>query len=280
MKTNDHAELQSVFYLTLARAFLAPQEVATFAAFKQFLVEDLAELNDVLDYPIIEELASLQHELAGIPDHGALLGAYSALFLDPGSRIPINAGVYIDGAMMGDTVARIEVCFRARGLEKVDGFPDLADHVAVQLEFVAHLFELAAEAPEMQAAADMQASDFLHIFVAAWAPRLVAEIAEAGQRLGLAANPYLPLARIVEAVAEIDAAGVSPQYAMRRQQTAIEKARIRRASAGISDEDMAIIELKLREQGLSTDHLRIPLEGRDSAMGMTRAVPPEPRRKM
>lgn len=280
MKNENKAGFQSVFYLCLARAFLAPTKPAMFTALTHFLVEDLAELSDALDYPIAEELACLQHELSGITDHGALLGAYSALFLNPGSRVPINTGIYIDGAMMGNTVTRLEACYRAGGLEKTDGFFDLSDHIAVQLEFVSHLFGRDAEPPATQQAAPMRASDFLHVFVAAWAPRFAAEIEEATQRLALSAHPYLALARIVETVAEIDAMGVSPAYATGRQQTAIEKARRRRAAAGIGEEDMAIIEMKLRENGLATEHLRIPVEGRDSALGMTRATLPEARRRM
>jgi putative dimethyl sulfoxide reductase chaperone len=268
------AGLQSEFYLCLARAFLAPQHPASFDAMTRFLAEDLAELNESLDYPIVEELAILQHELARVSSSDMLLGIYSQLFLNPASRIPINTGIYIDGAMMGGTVARMEECYSKSGLEKSDGFRDLADHVAVQLEFVSHLFAHATDASAMQG------SDFLHVFVAAWAPRLSEEIEDATRRLALPTNPYLPLARIVEIAAESDAAAVSAAHAEGRKQTAIEKARAKRAESGIADEDMQAIEQKLRERGLATSHLRIPVDGRDAAMGMTRGTLPEPRRKM
>lgn len=293
MKTRDLAGLRAAFYLCLARAFMTPQSPCAFAAVKQYLVEDLAELNDTLDYPIVENLACLQHALSNVADHDALLTLYSTLFLNPASRIPINTGVYIDGAMMGNTVAQLEECYRNGGVEKSDGFFDLADHVAVQLEFVAHLFARTAEAPDepdepkalkalkisktgaSQETMPMQAVDFLHVFVAAWAPRLVEEIEQAGQRMALTANPYLALARILETVAEVDAADVCPAYARGRQSTAIEKARAKRATVGVTEEDMEFIELKLKERGLATEHLRVPLAGRDEARGWTNAAPPE-----
>lgn len=280
MNIKLNAGLQSEFYLCLARAFLAPQDLTTFDAMKRFLAEDLAELNDSLDYPVVEQLAYLQHEFAAIPDHDALLGTYSALFLDPGSRIPINTGVYFDGAVMGGTVAWMEECYRNNGVEKADGFHDLADHVSVQLEFVSYLYTHAADRSDKQEATAMLGNDFLHVYVAAWAPRLADEIEEAARRLALPANPYLPLARIIEIAAQTDAAAASPTYAMARQVTAIEKARAKRAAIGVTDEDIKSIEAILRERGLATEHLRIPVNGRDTAMGMTRATPPEPRRKM
>lgn len=274
------AGLQSEFYLCLARAFLVPQKFSSFDAMKRFLAEDLADLNDSLDYPIAEQLACLEQEFAAVPDHDTLLGIYSQLFLDPGSRIPINTGIYFDGAMMGGTVARMEECYRSNGLEKSDGFRDLADHVAVQLEFVSHLYEHAIEAPEKQGGTAMQGGDFLHVFVAAWSPRLREEIEEATRKLPLPANPWLPLARIVEISAEMDAAVASPAFAAARRQTNIEKARAKRAASGVTDDEMKSIELKLRERGLATEHLRIPVEGRDASMGLTRATPLEARRKM
>lgn len=278
MNSQLRAGLQAEFYLCLARAFLTPREQAAFDAMKKFLAEDLADLNDALDYPIVEQLAHLQHELAAIPDRDALLGVYSQLFLDPGSRIPINTGIYLDGTMMGSTVVRMEQCYNSSGLRKSDSFRDLADHVAVQLEFVSYLHARAIGITETQDGAAMRGGDFLHVFVAAWTPRFAAEIEEAGRRLLLATNPYLPLARIIESAAEADAA--LPEYAGGRQLTAIEKARMKRAANGITEEDMNFIEAKLRERGLATAHLRIPVERRDETMGMTRATPPEPRRKM
>lgn len=274
------AGLQSEFYLCLARAFMAPREQSTFDAVKRFLADDLAELNASLDYPIAEDLVGLQRELAGIPDHQTLLTVYSQLFLDPGSRVPINTGIYFDGAMMGGTVARMEECYRNSGLEKSDGFRDLADHVAVQLEFVSYLYAHTADLVGAPGAPALQGADFIQMFVAAWAPQLRQEIESAGSRLSLAANPYLPLARIIETVAEIDAVAASPAFAGARAPTNIEKARTKRAAIGVTEEDMIEIEMKLRERGLTTDHLRIPVEGRDAAMGMTRATPPEARRKM
>ncbi|HEY0847810.1 MAG TPA: molecular chaperone TorD family protein [Noviherbaspirillum sp.] len=272
--------VQSEFYLCLARAFLPPLQPAAFDAITRFLAEDLSELNDALNYPISDQLAELQCELARVPDQSTLLRIYSSLFLDPGSRIPINAGMYLDGAMMGGAVARMEECYRNSGLEKSEGFHDLSDHVAVQLEFVSHLYARAGQSSAQQGAAALQGSDFLHLFVAAWAPCLRSEIDAAARRLSLPANPYHALARIVEIAALIDAEAANPVLASARQQTNIEKARAKRSARGVTGDDMIAIEARLREHGLATDHLHIPLDDRDSEMGFSRAIPPEPLRKM
>lgn len=274
------AGLQSDFYLCLARAFLVPQTAETFDAMQRFLAEDLADLNDSLDYPIVEELAHLQRALAETPGHDTLLGIYSQLFLNPGTRVPINTGIYFDGAIMGGTVARMEECYRSNGMEKSDTFRDLADHVAVQLEFVAHLFSRAAEKAGALDSMTIQGSDFLHLFVAAWAPYMRSEVEQASRSLSLPTNPYLPLLRIIEIAAEVDAAAANPALATARQPTNIEKARAKRAGIGVSEEDMLAIERKLQERGLGTEHLRVPVDGRDEAMGMTRGTLPEARRKM
>jgi len=183
------------FYLCLARAFLAPKEGAAYRAFARYLADDLEDLSGRLGYPVSSELVGLR--AAAETDHLALLQAYSRLFLAPPAPVHINAGFYLDGAIMGGGVAAMEAWYRRHGVERSERLHDLSDHVSVQLEFVAYLY--AADAAP-------GAEQFLDAFVRRWLPPFCADLERAAARCGAAAASYLHLARLLRAAVECDAA--------------------------------------------------------------------------
>ena len=183
---------RAAFYLCLARAFLPPQEAAAYDAIKLHLADDLSDLVTTLNYPAADHLGNLRQEVAKVSDHLALLQAYSQLFLAPPVPVTLNAGRYLDGAVMGQATVAIEKCYRDAGLDRAGSFHDLPDHVSLQLEFVAYL--CAAEAAGGGSA--MKAGDFLASFVRYWLPPFVAAL-EAGCTKEAADRVYLCLARLL-----------------------------------------------------------------------------------
>ena len=274
---------RSDLYQMLAQAFLTPQSEAHFRAMVDLLADDLAELELDLGYGLDSDVSELRLALSCLADPQDLLQVYSGLFLQPPRPATLNVCFHLDGAMMGGTVSEIEAFYLHYGVERGEHFKDFPDHVSMQLEFVAYLFGRAAKAleadqPDTEAA--LAARHFLFAFVRRWVPHFVLSLETAGRQLELKANPYLPLARMLALAAEHDAV-LNPEWLKPKKQAeiAMEKARADYGSRGVSAEDMADMERKLREKGLSTEHLQIALGQRDAAMGLTAKSPPDPRRK-
>jgi TorA maturation chaperone TorD len=266
------------FYLCLARAFLTPLQPQAFDALRDALADDLAELGGSLGFEFAEELADYRRAIAAVPGRAALLQLYSRLFIAPPRSIQINTGGYLDGAINGGSVAAMEDAYRRCGVERGAGFHDLSDHLSVQLEFVALLYFLSVEAIEAGTPLpEVRPEHFLHDFVARWLPPFIRDLEHDAEDRGAPANPYLPLARILAAAVARDAVAPPIPDARRRAHRAITKARHDRAVRGVTAEDMEFIARRLREKGLSTDHLAIPPELRDEAQGLTRKQPPSPR---
>lgn len=271
------------FYLMLARAFLAPMEPEHFQAMADLLADDLADLDASLGYGIEAQVDALRAAMQKLANHEDLLVEYGQMFLQPPRAATLNVCQPLDGAMMGGTVSEIENFYRHYGVECGDHFKDLPDHVSVQLEFISYLYGRAAEgigAGEPDREAEKAAGHFLYQFVSRWVPHLALGIEKADRKLGLNANPYLPLVHILAIATARDAAPnpelVKPQ---KRVDVAMEKARQDYASKGVTPEAMAEIERKLREKGLSTDHLQVDLDQRNAALGLSAKQPPDTRRK-
>lgn len=274
---------RSEFYLTLARSFLTPQTEEHYKAMANYLVDDLEDLDRSLEYGIETQLDALRIAMSRLSNHEELLVEYSRMFLQPPREATLNVCYSLDGAMMGGTVSEIEAFYRNYGVERGDHFKDLPDHVSVQLEFVSYLYGRAAaelENGKLDTEAELAAGHFLYEFVSRWIPPFEAGIEKAGRNLKLKANPYLPLVRILSAATKRDAA-VNPDWVKtkKRVELAIEKARLKYSNKGITPEDMADIERKLREKGLSTDHLQVALDKRNEVLGLSAKTPPDPRRK-
>lgn len=275
---NDEASLNTLraqFYLCLAHAFLTPLQSGSLAALRDDLPVDLAELAKILGYDIADELDELQRRLRAIDDDAALLQQYSRLFLQPPVAVHINTGVYLDGSFNGPSVQALEAVYRAHGLERAASFRDLADHVAMQLEFAAWLFdhEDNDRGPEF-------GGQFITRFIARWVSPWCADLAQAERELKLCDAPYLPLAGIVRKAALHDAIPLSDaDPASTRREKALALARHKQAEKGVTAEDLAEIQRRLEARGLAVDHLAIDPMLRDAARGWQRMTPPMPRGK-
>lgn len=181
------------FYHTLARSFLAP--VARNAAAAMLcgeLAGKLADLDRQIGYGIGPELDACQRALdaVGYPEDLQLL--YAQLFLVPPRRQGIDLAPLFDG----DRMRELEACHAGAGVTMPEKRPVLADHLAGQLAFLSRLYAENARAPTP--------GRFIERYPARLVPALVADIDTAGVRFALDANPYLHLARILQAAFEFD----------------------------------------------------------------------------
>jgi TorA maturation chaperone TorD len=200
----------------------------------------------------------------------ALLQLYSRLFLVPPAPVSINSGRYLDAGVRGAaSELAMEQAYRRHGLARAEGFHDLADHVSVQLEFVASLFQsagAAAGAHETQALEE-EARRFLAGFAARWLPGFCADLAKAASEGGLS-GPYLHLARLLKVAVDTETALVPVERGGDRM--ARPRRRLPASGGGPAPEQLRRMAETLQSHGLAADHLELPLASRDSAMGLER----------
>ncbi|HEX6266765.1 MAG TPA: molecular chaperone TorD family protein [Burkholderiales bacterium] len=234
----ERAEL----YLCFARSFLPPAGEAAFAALRDTLADDLEALCASPGSSAVDEFRGA---VAAIADADALSRLYAKLFLAPPRRAQLNSGAYLDGGLMGRSVQALEACYRGCGLARSEAFRSPSDHVAVQLEFAAYLYACRPAA--------LAAGHFLDSFPARWLPDFISDLENASLEAG--AIPYLPLARLLAAAVARDAVPPPQEPRLERRRRALERARAKRAARGITPAEMAEIERRLRNKGLSTEHL-------------------------
>ena len=279
-RTHDLDTLKADFYLCLARAFMAPQDAAIFPALRDDLADELEELGSEIGYDIADMVSDYRRRIRAIPDADELLRIYSRLFLQPPRAVHINAGIYLDGSLNGGSVAAMETFYRGCDLERASDYLDLADHVAIQLEFIAYRYSHSlATKPESNTIAHT-AGQFIGRFVTRWIEGFCSDLEQAERELEMPGEPYLPLARILRQAAAWDAedhSELSP--AQLRQEKAMASARHKQVEKGIGEADLAEIRRQLEARGLSTDHLDVAPAQRDAMHGWQRMVPPTPRGK-
>lgn len=195
-------------YLTLARAFLSPSE-ADWEALRDGLPADLGDFATELGYPIGHQVEALARDLHALDSALPIQQAYGALFLQPPAPAHLNAAIHLDGALLGGSSIRMEEIYRRHGVERSDEFPDLPDHLSLQLHFVALLLGRAAldETPEENLSA---AGDFLHEFIVPWVGRFAVQVYAASEERELPMT-YAHLARILATIVPGDAQHLAPR---------------------------------------------------------------------
>lgn len=288
-----HLTERAEFYLCLARAFLPPREERDFHAIREYLATELAELGAAIGYPIGRTLEQFRAALARITDQQDLLQLYSRLFLTPPTPAHLNAGVYLDGGIMGGSVLQIENCYRRFGLAGSPDFHDAPDHLGSLLEFVAFLHASARETPETKSATTIpvrldEARDFAHRYLASWLPALCHDL-DAATAHG-PAGVYAALANVLRtavthdlartAVTTSEPVPVHPDSsAARPGPEAADQFHCRRCGTGfVPAQEMHAILLTLKRSGLGTEHLDLCPDCRTQAMGLSRMSPPDHKR--
>lgn len=154
----------------LAQAFLPPPETWSICDWAQPLIDDLSEMApdlpsldmDAVKSALATECARWAAD-APSGDADTWLVEYSRLFLVPPVPVTLNAGVYLEGALGGNSTQMMLACYEMAGVKPDERFHDLPDHVAMQLEFLARLYERAARGDQdAQAMAEEFAMEFVH----------------------------------------------------------------------------------------------------------------------
>jgi putative dimethyl sulfoxide reductase chaperone len=279
------------FYLCLARAFLPPMEERDFHAFKEQLAPTLEQLGGVLDYPIGPLLGEFRAALDRIAGKQDLLQLYSRLFLVPPALAHLNAGLYLDGAVMGQNTVEIEAHYRHAGLVRSPDFHDTPDHLSLLLEFLAYL---CIQAEEKRAADDKtlagswfdQASDFARDYIARWLPALrhdLGSVVEHGSNDVYAALAEILLTAMMHDFKPLSSAFSSPSS----RDTCLDEAardvadQIHCRECGmafIATEEMHDILLALGRSGLDTEHLELCPDCRMLLTGLSKMPVPDPKR--
>ncbi|WP_295431609.1 molecular chaperone TorD family protein [uncultured Thiodictyon sp.] len=276
MAPNDCVLAKAELYLCLARAFAVPNGPGTRQSLAEALPADLDDLAPATGYPIARAATELREAMARVPDDERLLVMYSRLFLVPGEAHPsLNAGVYLDGALGGGTVAALEECLRRCALETDAALHDLPDHLSVQLELLAWLLAAQAQdAPPSAQPPQFTAQALLERFVGRWVGPFRQELEAFSLRFGLPDNPYLILARVLETAVLHEVRLAPPVPPVQTLDPEIARLRSQLAGQALTEDDMAIIRQRLAADGLPHGHVAIPVYERDRTMGLSTMTPP------
>ncbi len=264
------------FWLCLSQAFLPPRGEFLSRALRDDLADDLAYLADSLGLDIGEEVGELRVALAQT-DAEALLPAYSALFLVPPIPAKLNAGIYLDGTLLGANTKMLAEIFRRHGVEQSPNRHDTPDHFATILEFLALLFHK-ADGVELEMLVpildDMEAVRGL-----LWRTlsELHGRVIETEQERSLPAA-YSALIQIVKTVlrdeqriffAAVDdnETKTARRYFTKRE-TAADLVACKACGKPVATaRELKVIADRLRQSGLPADHLELCPDCRDGTRG-------------
>lgn len=246
------------FWLCLARAFAPPAAETYRDSFCKDLPEDLFAITTEIGAKVDGDIEAFAKEAAKLPDSLEIQRLYAALFVTPPTPAFMNTAIYLDGAFLGGSEFDIQQWYARHGFERHEGFRDLNDHAAVQMEFLGQLFDRAstfARSSDDIAALALatEAGRFIHTYVRQWIGPFLHSIQEACRERDLNAA-FVHLARIVWSMVDYEI-----EHGTARFEVEAERPLPNGSSRGIGDvtaEDLAEIALRLQSAGLSFDHIR------------------------
>lgn len=126
-------------WMVLAKAWLPPMTAQEQQAMGEDLSDDLRELFGLLEIGSASDaFAQLQRRLAALAGQ-QLLVQYSSLFLAPPVAASLNLGAYASGNGGAAFSQRGQQILQQLGLQQNEQLHDTGDHLAIQLELLAHL---------------------------------------------------------------------------------------------------------------------------------------------
>lgn len=255
-------------WLCLARAFAPPVGDDYHAAFVRHLPDDLATICEEVGLNVVAELDGFVAAARQLPDTLEIQRSYAALFLTPPAPVFMNTAIYLDGAFLGPSEIDLNAWYALHGYDRHTEFRDLNDHAAVQIEFVALLYDKAVAAAlandDMEALAyAVEAERFLNAFPKRWMTAFLQAVVQTISHHEKGAV-YLHLAKIAWLAIEHSLAD-SPV----RSESAAGAAFPDGSSRGLGPltaEDLAEIALRLEAAGLDCAHVRALPEWRDEVL--------------
>lgn len=161
----------------------------------------------------LAKTASAMEKAFSRSDLQSLLVDYAALFVGPGTLLAAPYGsVYLekDRQVMGASTMAALDCYRSAGLNLTDDFPEMPDHIAVELEFCSYLLqrqlqtEIAGDQKEA-AIWQTQRADFLKNHLARWSPLFCSSL-----RQNAATGFYKELSELIQGIVSSDPANAAP----------------------------------------------------------------------
>ncbi len=264
------------FWLCLARALLPPRREILAQALREDLADDLEYLATTLGMDLSDAIMEARATFSQT-DAESLLPAYSALFLVPPIPARLNAGVYLDGTLLGPNAKMLAEIFHRHGVEQSPDMHDTPDHFATILEFLAFLFHKAdgAEPAILEPLLD----DMEAVRGLLWRalPELLRRVTETEQERSLPAV-YSALLQIIKTVLRDEqgiffyATGNDEQETARRyftkRGTAPDLVACKACGKPVATaRELKVIIDRLCQCGLPADHLELCPDCRDSMRG-------------
>ncbi|WP_018952919.1 TorD/DmsD family molecular chaperone [Thioalkalivibrio sulfidiphilus] len=273
--------------LCLGNAFLPPRDADFRLGMIDALCDDLRELDGILAFAGPGQIEHLSERLRSLPpEQEDLLRIYSRLFLSPPTPATLNAGVFLDGNIMGQAALGMESLYQKYQLAKDSGFRDLPDHLSLQLQFIAYLLALPVE-KDAPGDALLDASEFISAYMTPWLPALAEQcaraehdhhlpdiysrLAELVHRALDRIRPDLPLPRaagVVQAGADLHRPTMEPPQGE-------PVACCRCGKPFLVDNELSNLISRLTSQGLDASHLSVCAQCRTGSLGLHPMTPPQ-----
>ncbi|WP_177159658.1 TorD/DmsD family molecular chaperone [Anaerobranca gottschalkii] len=103
---------------------------------------------------------------------------YNRLFFGPGKvLVPPYSALYINsyGHIMTNVTKQVKEAYKSWGFDLADDLKEPADHIAIELSFLANLYKLLEENKDQREAILLQISEFKH-HLKEWVPKFQMEI--------------------------------------------------------------------------------------------------------
>jgi len=139
---NNSLSPRAEFWQCLAQEFIPPRGEVLSSVRHAELTDDLECLAATIGLDIRAAIMEVRAALSQTNAESLLL-TYSALFLVPPIPAKLNAGIYLDGTLLGPNTQMLVKIFRRHGVEQSPDMHDTPDHFATILEFLALLFQRA-----------------------------------------------------------------------------------------------------------------------------------------
>ncbi|MHB1592158.1 MAG: TorD/DmsD family molecular chaperone [Sulfuricella sp.] len=269
---NNSFSPRAELWQCLARALLPPRGEILSRALREDLADDLEYLATTLGLDIAGAIGEARAALSRT-DAESLLPAYSSLFLVPPIPAKLNAGVYLDGTLLGPNTRMLAEIFYRHGVEQSPDMHDTPDHFATILEFLALLFHKADVAEPAILEPILDDMEAVRGLLWRTLPELHRRVAETEQERSLPAV-YSALLRIVKTALRDEqgiffyATGNDEQETARRyftkRETAPDLVACKACGKPVATaRELKVIIDRLLQNGLPSDHLELCPDCRD-----------------
>jgi TorA maturation chaperone TorD len=175
------------------------------------LFSHLFKALETVSPPLVTTARAMESDYQHI-DQQKLLVDYAVLFVGPGSLLAAPYGsVYLekDRQVMGASTQAVLETYRAAGLQLADDFPELPDHIAVELEFCSYLLQRQQQSEAAGAMAEAaewreRRASFLNQFPGRWVKQFCANLRENAET-----DFYRHLADLIEGLIAADLSALS-----------------------------------------------------------------------